>query len=160
MSTDPSGIIVRVTTSGDGGAIASLRALWKTDGPPPSHFEARVAAWLAEDGDRRTTWLATADGQAIGMASLFEYRRMPSPAEPDSAWGYVAHLFVRPDLRRHGIGSALVDAIVAAAERRGYARLIVSPSRDALVLFGRRGFVTAGGSPGNDCLLVRPINRM
>jgi len=151
---------VRVAGLSDSEVIASLRALWKADGPAHSGFQARVAAWLAEEGERRTTWLALVDGHAVGMASLFEYRRMPSPAEPDSSWGYVGHLFVRPDHRRRGIGSALLDVIVDTAERRGYARLVVSPSDDALALFRRAGFVTAGAALGDGRLLVRPSLRL
>ena len=53
-----------------------------------------MAGWLAAEGERRTTWLAVLDEAPVGMASLFEYRRMPRPGLPDSRWGYVSNMFV------------------------------------------------------------------
>ncbi len=68
-------------------------------------------------------------------------------------------MFVREDSRRRGIGSALLAAIVAAAEERAYARLVLSPSEEALALYRRAGFVYADEAAGDDRLLVRPARR-
>ncbi|HYZ80485.1 MAG TPA: hypothetical protein VE571_04410, partial [Solirubrobacteraceae bacterium] len=87
----------------DVGAIAELRALWITNRPDDADFESRLAAWLAAEGDRRTTWLAFARDEPAGMVSLLEYRRMPLPGSPASCWGYVSNLFVREPLRARGI---------------------------------------------------------
>jgi GNAT superfamily N-acetyltransferase len=89
------------------------------------------------------------------MASLFEYRRMPRPGRPDSRWGYVSNMFVREDVRDRGIGSALLAEIVAAAEERGYVRLVCSPSARALPFYRRAGFVVPDESAGEHRLLVR-----
>src|SRR5688500_15175652 len=99
-------------------------------GDDDPELEARIAAWLADDGERRTTWLALAGDLPVGMVSLWEYRRMPKPRLPDSSWGYVGNLFVRDEFRDRGTGSALLDVLVAAADERGYARLVVSPSEE------------------------------
>jgi GNAT superfamily N-acetyltransferase len=135
--------MLRVAEAGDAGALARLRALW-SDGEEPG-FERRMAEWLASEGDRRTTWLATSDGEPVGMASLFEYRRMPRRGRPDSRWGYVSNMFVRADHRNRGVAAALLDAIIAAADERGYARLVLSPSDEALSLYERAGFVVPAG---------------
>src|SRR5215207_4096021 len=97
-------VLVRVARAGDAEAIASLRALWLARAAADAELEQRMAAWLAAEGDRRTTWLATLAGAPVGMASLFEYRRMPRPGGPDSSWGYVSNVFVREDARNRGIG--------------------------------------------------------
>jgi GNAT superfamily N-acetyltransferase len=138
------------------GAIALLRALWTGARADPD-FEARMRVWLADDGERRTVWLAMAGESPAGMGSMFEYRRMPKPGQPQSRWGYVSNMFVREDLRGRGIGSALLSAIVAAARERGYARLVLSPSRDALQFYRRAGFLVPDESLGDDRLLVRPL---
>ena len=139
---------IRTATETDVVAIARLRRLW--EGGDEAGFEDRVAGWLAAEGDRRTTWLALAGGEPAGMVSLFEYRRMPKPGRPDSAWGYVGNLFVREELRGRGLGAALLSAVVAAAGERGYARLVVSPADLAKPLYRRAGFADAA-----DGLLVR-----
>jgi GNAT superfamily N-acetyltransferase len=145
------GFVTRVAGEADTGAIAELRALWSAGTGADPAFERRMAAWLEAEGGRRTTFLAVDGGRPLGMASVFEYRRMPKPGRPDSRWGYVSNVFVRPECRRRGIASALLGEIVALAERRGYARLVLSPSDEALELYRRAGF----GEPGSD-LLLRP----
>ena len=146
-------VFVRMAEESDTAAIAALRARW-TGGEDPE-LEARMAAWLGAEGDRRTTWLAELDGVPVGMASLFEYRRMPKPGRDDSRWGYVSNMFVREDVRGRGIGRALLDAVIAAAGERGYARLVLSPSERALPFYRRAGFVVPDASADGDRLLVR-----
>jgi GNAT superfamily N-acetyltransferase len=105
MTSEPSDVVVRVADTSDTGAIATLRSLWSPDPEEDPGFERRVAGWLAAEGSRRTTWLADVGDAAVGMASLFEYRRMPRPRTPDSRWGYVGNMFVRKDFRNRSIGS-------------------------------------------------------
>ena len=114
-----------------------------------------MAAWLATEGERRTTWLATLDELPVGMASMFEYRRMPHPGRADSGWGYVSNMFVREDLRNRGIGSRLLSSIIATADQRRYARLVLSPSERSIAFYERAGFVVPKGATGSDRLLVR-----
>jgi GNAT superfamily N-acetyltransferase len=152
-------VLVRVATAGDAAAIAGLRALWSTGAAPAPHFARDVAEWLEEEGDRRTTWLAERDGRAVGLVSLFEYRRMPKPGRPASRWGYVSNMFVREEARNQGVGAALLDTAIAAADERGYARLVLSPAERALPLYLRAGFVVPGDGAGGDRLLVRPAPR-
>src|SRR3984957_15023907 len=122
---------VRVAGRDDDTVVAYLRALW-TGVTPDASFEKRLSRWLASEGDRRTTWLAWVGHDAIGMASLFEYRRMPRPGRDDSRWGYLSNMFVRQEFRNQGVGSALLSAIVATADERAYARVVLSPSERAV----------------------------
>jgi GNAT superfamily N-acetyltransferase len=147
---------IRTAGPGDATALATLRALFLTGEEGDAAFASDVATWLEEEGERRTTWLAERDGRAIGMASLFEYRRMPKPALPASRWGYVSNMFVREEARDAGVGAALLDAVIAAAEARGYARLVLSPSERAIPFYARAGFLVPDGAAGGDRLLVRP----
>jgi GNAT superfamily N-acetyltransferase len=153
-------VVVRVAGVGDSGAIASLRSLWAAGAGEDPEFETRMAAWLAVEGGRRTVWLATLGDSPVGMASMFEYRRMPRPGRPDSHWGYVSNMFVREDFRNRGIGSALVTAIITAADERRYARLVRSPTARALPFYRRAGFVVPDDTAGDDRLLVRPASHL
>jgi GNAT superfamily N-acetyltransferase len=151
----PSDLVVRVAGRADAPAIAALRALW-TAGDDEPGFERRMADWLAAEGERRTTWLAERAGAPVGMASMLEYRRMPRPNRPDSRWGYLGNMFVREEERGRGIGTALLGAVIAAADERGYARLVLSPSAESVAFYRRAGFVVPDAAAGGDRLLVRP----
>jgi GNAT superfamily N-acetyltransferase len=155
MASEPPDVVVRVADAGEVGAIASLRSLWSDGAAEDPDLERRMAAWLAAEGDRRTTWLAMLGDAPVGMASLLEYRRMPRPGHPDSRWGYIGNLFVREDFRNRGIGSALLRTVIAAADERGHVRLVLSPSARALPFFQRAGFVVPDDTAGDDRLLVR-----
>jgi GNAT superfamily N-acetyltransferase len=147
--------VVRVSGGDDVAAIAYLRGLWTAAGEHPE-FTERMAAWISSEGDRRTTWLAWVGAEAVGMASLLEYRRMPRPDRPDSRWGYLSNMFVREGFRNRGIGSALLSSIIVTAEERRYARLVLSPSEEALRFYQRAGFIVPDQSARGDRLLVRP----
>jgi GNAT superfamily N-acetyltransferase len=155
---DAGGPRVRIARDGDLPTIAALRAQWTPDAEPDPDFEAHLAEWLAAEGDRRTVWLAFAGDEAIGIASVFEYRRMPRPGRVASSWGYVSNMFVREDSRDRGVGSALLAAIVDVARERGYARLVLSPALRAIPFYERAGFIVPDERAGeSDRLMVRPL---
>lgn len=156
----PSDLVVRVAGDGDVAAVASLRLRWGEGAAPGEEpdFERHLADWIAAEGERRTIWLAELAGEPVGMASLYEYRRMPRPGRMDSRWGYVGNMFVREEQRNRGIGSALLSAIIAVAHVRGYARLTVSPTPRAVPFYRRAGFVDVDGEAA-ELLLSRPGRR-
>ena len=73
----------------------------------------------------------------------------------DSRWGYLGNMFVRADCRNRGVGSALLSAVVAAAEERRYVRIVLAPTVRSVPFYRRAGFVDAGGAE-DDRLLMRP----
>jgi GNAT superfamily N-acetyltransferase len=110
-----SDLVIAVADAGDVGAIAALRSQWSAKVGDDPDFQGRMADWLASEGGRRTTWLASLGDVPVGMASVFEYRRMPRPGRLDSRWGYVSNMFVLEEFRNHSIGAALLTSIIAAA---------------------------------------------
>jgi GNAT superfamily N-acetyltransferase len=137
----------------DAGAIASLRAAWV--GGSGEALAARMADWMRSEGERRTTWLAWLREEPVGMASMFEYRRMPRPDRRASRWGYVSNMFVREPVRDRGIGAKLLKTVIDAADERGYARIVLSPSARAVPFYLRAGFVVPDEALEDDRLLVR-----
>jgi GNAT superfamily N-acetyltransferase len=156
MTSRSPDVVIRVAGEADAGALAELRELWAAGPEPDPELPKRMAAWVAAEGDRRTTWLAVGDGRPVGMASLFEYRRMPKPGREESRWGYVGNMFVRENSRNRGIGSALLAEVIAAAQERSYARLVVSPNAEAVAFYRRAGFIMPGETTHADLLLTRP----
>jgi GNAT superfamily N-acetyltransferase len=150
---------IRIAGVADITSLAMLRAAWTEDAPEDPDLGAQLGTWLAAEGERRTTWLATLDDRPVGMASLFEYRRMPRPGRLDSRWGYVSNMFVLGQFRNRGVGTGLLQAIISVADERSYARLVLSPSREALAFYRRAGFVVPDERLGDDRLLVRPTRR-
>jgi len=131
-----------------------------------AEFGARLGQWWDATADRRCTWLAVpaghaevskrvgelgaagADGsawaggsvQAVGMASLTVYQRMPWPGAPEARWAYVGQLWVDPQHRRRGVGRLLVEHLVAWARDGGLVRLVLNPSEMARPLYAGLGF--------------------
>jgi len=159
IPADARDVAVRVAGEADAAAIASLRARSAGGAEHDPAFGRRMGAWLAAEAGRRTTWLAVAGTQPVGMVSSVEFRRMPKPGRADACWGYVATFYVRDEVRGRGVGSALLAAVTRAADERGYARLVVSPSAAASGMFRRAGFVVPGEAEEAPTLLVRPGRR-
>jgi GNAT superfamily N-acetyltransferase len=69
------------------------------------------------DPPRGLFLVAREEGHLVGGVGLRPI------VEPHLRIGEVKRLWVRPDLRRHGLAVELMDRIVEAAANRGYARL-------------------------------------
>ncbi|MHA6630503.1 GNAT family N-acetyltransferase [Pseudonocardia sichuanensis] len=83
-------------------------------------FEALVARIVADfaaghDAARERAWIAELDGRRVGCVFCV------AGDEPGTA--QLRILLVHPDARGHGVGTRLVDACVAFARERGYARM-------------------------------------
>ena len=145
---------IRRASLADMAAVASLRRAWveeQAGGPVDDPaFEADFEHWLDLEHDRRVTWLATVDDDAVGMVNMMVFHRMPRPGRPPSRWGYLANLFVLPAHRGSGIGARLLAACVEHADDHDFARIVLSPSEQSRPLYERAGFGAA------DELLVRP----
>jgi GNAT superfamily N-acetyltransferase len=152
--------VVRLASSVDDRAIASLRRAWTEEragrGPiDDPDFEPAFLAWADDERSRRISWLAEVDGQAVGMLNLVLFTRMPRPVPeegpaPLGQWGYIANNFVLAERRNLGIGSQLLATAVAYADEHDFARIVLTPSEQSIPYYSRAGFVPA------TALLVRP----
>lgn len=156
MSKGSGELLIRPAGHEDADAIAALRALWSSGIAADYAFKRRMGEWMADEGDRRTFWLAFLAEVPAGMTSMLEYRRMPRPDQPESRWGYIGNMFVRAELRGRGIGAALLGVVVATAQTRRYVRVVLSPSSEAVPFFQRAGFASPDQT-GSDRLLVRRL---
>ena len=141
---DP-GATIRRAGMGDVAALARLRWVWRTTergehGLSQPEFETAFSQWWAGRQDGHTAYIAEAGGDAVGMAWLAIFDRIPQPRRLERHAGNVQSVFVLEAFRNRGLGQALVEAVIAEARTRGLGYLIVHPSERAFPLYQRLGF--------------------
>jgi GNAT superfamily N-acetyltransferase len=142
----PDRIVIRLAadTSADVLTLSELRRMSALEIRPGSSddagFQERFAAWHERESGRRLTWLAEASGQAVGMMNLAVFERMPRPGSDPGRWGYLANAYVLPGYRNRGVGTRLIEAVLAHADARGFARVVLSPSPRSVAFYRRAGF--------------------
>jgi GNAT superfamily N-acetyltransferase len=155
------GASIRIATDDDRPALAALRHRWNEEnaGAPiedPGFDEAFTRWWDAERATR-TFFIAEEDAEAIGMANVTHYERMPVAGDGDAGrWGYVGNVFVVPERRNGGIGQLLMDDILAWAARDGLAHLRLAPSPRSFSFYERLGYRTGAVVELDPPSLVRP----
>jgi len=89
----------------------------------------------------RTRFVAEADGQVVGMASV--------GAAGDTRAGSVTSFWVDPRARGKGIGDTLLLATVESAKASGYSQVllwVVDSNAHAVRLYERHGFERTGAT--------------
>lgn len=87
--------------------------------------------------EQLATFVATVHGIDVGMVRGARHGQFGDI-------GYLISMWVAPEARRQGIGSALVDAVVAWAKAEGFARLLLDVGAEntpAIAFYRRKGFV-------------------
>ena len=87
----------------------------------------RLIAWVLCDADR-----------VIGSACAIFFERLPYP--DGTLHAEIAGVYVTPAHRGQGWAARLIQAVVAATERRGVRKTILHPSPLARPLYERLGF--------------------
>jgi ribosomal protein S18 acetylase RimI-like enzyme len=119
-----------------------LRALRDAPDAFSSTFEETLArpreSWV-EQLEKLATFVATLDGHDVGMVRI---------ARPDTgATASLLSMWVAPEARRRGVGTALLDAAIAWTRARGFTRLrleVVDDNTAAVELYTRKGFQPTG----------------
>jgi GNAT superfamily N-acetyltransferase len=156
---DPAVPAIRRVTSGDTQFVQEMLAV-AADWRPGAHVrpldevlaDPALARYVDEwDDDRDAGFVAEQDGDPVGAVwwrFLPEHRRgfgFVDESVPELSIGVVERA------RGRGVGTLLLDAIVAEARRRSLSGLSLSvePDNPALVLYRRSGFVSIGRVDGS-----------
>jgi GNAT superfamily N-acetyltransferase len=94
-------------------------------------------------GVDRVTFVAERDGRWIGLTTGLA----ADPDEPDNVEPLLVGMFVEPPERGHGVGVALVAAVVAWARARGATSLylwVTATNDSAIALYDKCGFLPTG----------------
>jgi L-amino acid N-acyltransferase YncA len=157
----------RLATAADAAAIAAIYnegiadriATFETEPRTPE----RIAAQLADKGERYPTVVAERDGQVVAWASAGPYRDRPAYA------GVAEHsVYVARAARGTGAGRAALDALCRLYAERGFWKLVsrIFPENAAsLALHDRCGFRVVGiyhrhgklGAEWRDCVIVEKL---
>lgn len=107
----------------------------------PESLESRHA-WLARHGAQHPVTVAERDGQVVGWGAI-------SPYHTRSAYRFTIEnsVYVHHAYHRQGIGSAILDDLIARARNAGHRTIVaaIDASQDASVsLHVGHGFVVSG----------------
>ncbi|GIJ81287.1 GNAT family N-acetyltransferase [Micromonospora phaseoli] len=129
----------------DIGGLAGL--LWRdTLNEEPSRqcvdaFAVDLAQWWAAHQHSHAAFVARLLGaEIVGMAWVALLSRVPRPGATSRLSADIQSVFVMPEHRGQGIGSALVEAASEHARRLGSLRVTVHSGRRAVPVYERLGF--------------------
>ncbi|WP_045866761.1 GNAT family N-acetyltransferase [Streptomyces sp. WMMB 714] len=139
---------IRPVRPGELEAVALLRWRWMAEagGEPAAsrgEFVAHFAAWAEANAPSHRCLVAVRAETVVGMAWLAVTDRVPHPGALVRASGDVQCVYVVPGERGSGLGSRLIDAVVAAARESGLERVTVHSSDRAVPAYARRGFAVS-----------------
>jgi ribosomal protein S18 acetylase RimI-like enzyme len=142
--------------AGGGPRLRALRLRALADAPAAfSTTYAQAAArprgeWESQL-ERMATFVATAGGADIGLVRGVQHDRLADA-------GYLISMWVAPEARRQGVGSALIGAVVRWARARGFGRLVLEVGESnspAIALYRRAGFAAEGVVAGEIQMVMK-----
>jgi ribosomal protein S18 acetylase RimI-like enzyme len=92
-------------------------------------------------------WVAEENGRPIASIGLVVHRVPPSPGRPVGKEAYVMNLVTLPDYRRRGIGSALLDCVLAVVRSEGIPMASLHATQTGRRIYERAGFRIDERSP-------------
>jgi phosphinothricin acetyltransferase len=164
MATAP--LTTRIASPADAAAIATIYNGGSPTGSPRSRRSRarwRIAALLAEKGERFPTVVVERAGQVVAWAGAGAYRSRPAYA------GVAEHsVYVARAARGTGAGRAALDALCRTYAARGFWKIVsrIFPENTAsLQLHERCGFRVVGvyrrhgklGDEWRDCVIVERL---
>jgi GNAT superfamily N-acetyltransferase len=126
------------------------RLLWLNGAPAEQaqqsveSFASDLDAWWADHARTHVAFLARSpSSEAVGMAWLALIPRPPRPGTTTRLSADVQSVFVLPDHRGRGIGTALVQAVTEHALGLGALHVTVHSGTRAVPVYERLGFASS-----------------
>lgn len=137
---------MRISQGGlaDVGEVARLLWLMADDGErsrtTDDDFTADLSRWWAAHQDSHAVFLARLADETVGMAWVALLPRVPRPGLMGRTSADIQSVFVMPQHRGRGIGSAVVNAAFDYAIGHGGVRVTVHSGSGSVPLYERLGF--------------------
>ena len=145
-------LTVRDASLDDAAAIAEIYAHYVLDSAasfetePPSAEQ--MAARMARVQGEGYPWLVVCDSAGRVLAFAYAHR---FGSRQGFAYSCETHIFVRHDTLSRGIGTMLINALIATCEARGYRQafaMIAGTEPASVVLHARAGYLPCGTLTG------------
>ncbi len=141
-------MLIREATAGDVEDLARLIWLDSRASSPHSEevaeFATELARWWTDQCTTHYAFVAEgADQRLVGMTWVAVQSRPPRPGNALRVAADIQTVFVSPQHRGEGLGSALVEAAARHAESLGAKRVTVSSRRRATTVYERLGFASS-----------------
>ena len=135
---------IRVAGPADVGQLAGLLARFaERDEPDGVAFALDLLHWWT-DHDSHLAFLAVLpSGEAVGMAWLALIARVGRPGGGARLCGDVQSVFVIPEHRSAGVGTALMRVVLQHAETLGLEHVTVHANQRAVSFYERAGFTSS-----------------
>ena len=92
---------------------------------------------------RHTAYLALDGEEVVGTGGISYYRVMPTWHNPTGEKAYIMNMYTRPDCRRRGIATGMLDRLVEDAQSRGVTAIALEATQMGRALYLKYGFVQA-----------------
>ena len=139
--------MIRRATTVDAEPLARMRLAFRSEAgaleEDAAAFLSRCAAWMArrlgEESSWRA-WVAVVGDTIVATIWLQLIEKLPNPVGEAELHGYVSSLFVAPESRDQGLGTALLREALADCDRLGVDAVVLWPTPRSRPLYERHGF--------------------
>ena len=89
-------------------------------------------------------WVAEGEGAIVATSGVTIFERPPNGANPSGLEAYLSNMYTLPDWRGRGLGTALVEAIVAHLKATRVRRVWLHATERGRPVYAKAGFVPGG----------------
>ncbi|MDL2224811.1 GNAT family N-acetyltransferase [Eubacteriales bacterium OttesenSCG-928-M02] len=84
--------------------------------------------------------LAESEGEIVGVGVIFYYNSVPNKQNPWGKNAYITSMNVAESYRRQGIGSRILEGLMALAKEKGYSVIMLQATEMGKPLYEKYGF--------------------
>ena len=139
--------MIRRATAADAEPLARMRLAFRSEAgsleEDAAAFLSRCVAWMARRLAAESSWrawVAVEGDTVVATIWLQLIEKLPNPVGEAERHGYVSSLFVVPECRDQGLGTALLREALADCDRNGVDAVVLWPTPRSRPLYERHAF--------------------
>ncbi|MCL2078969.1 MAG: GNAT family N-acetyltransferase [Oscillospiraceae bacterium] len=91
------------------------------------------------------SWVVENDGEIIATSGVCFYVLPPYFSNPTGQTAYVTNMYTKPEYRKKGIATELLNLVIEEAKSRGYKVIRLHTSDDGKSIYQKAGFTDSDG---------------